>query len=365
MKKFLSYFSILLFLTAILNSCKKDEIKDLFPSDVIKGCYVVNYGAFGKGGASISKYNYDTEEMTNFFYQGQNGGAELLSNIQYAYHYNDSIFLMGNSADQVITVNPLFKQTLNGVSQDIAKPRFCVASGNYLYVSCWGTNPDWSAMPGTYIAKYNIQTRTVEKKYSLPGGPEGLEFANGNLYVALNFKDSVAVIDVTNETVAYIETPAVTSYFIKDGQDNLYVSLLSTYSNPSTETGLGYINTSTNQVEATYQLENVSSGYGSIMKPNADFSKIYVITSAYDANWNLTGAISEFDVATKSFAADKLVNDISGISGLAVNPYDDNLYIFVSESTTGIGLMKIYSNTGDFLKEFPVGASPNGAFFLE
>ncbi len=366
MKKIIYFLSVLSVSAIIFSSCKPTTPEpDPFPSAEIEGCYVVNYGSFGKGGASISKYDYNDDKMINFFYKSKNGGTELLSNIQYVYHYKDSVFMMGNTADQVITVNPFFEQSLNGVTDKIEKPRYCVADGNFLYISCWGANPDWSKMSDTYIAKYNITTRTVDEKIALPGGPEGLEIANGKLYAALNYKDSVAVINLSSEAVSYIITPAVTSYFVKDKSDNLYVTLLSTYSNPSTETGIGYINTSTDKLDASYNLAGVSSGYGSMIQANAGFSKIYVVTSAYDANWNLTGAVNVFDVAGKKFDTTPFVKDISGISGIAVNPKNSDVYVFASQSTTGVGLMKIYSQTADFVKDIEVGASPNGALFLD
>ena len=40
-------------------------------------------------------------------------------------------FCLGNSPDQIITVDPLFVQTKNGVTDQIAKPRACVANGDY------------------------------------------------------------------------------------------------------------------------------------------------------------------------------------------------------------------------------------------
>ncbi len=365
MKKFLTYFSVLVFALAIFSSCGKDDDKDLYPSDQVKGCYIVNYGDYGKGGASISKYNYTTDAITNLYYEAQNGGLELLSNIQYAYSYNDQVFLLGNSPDQIITVDPLFVQAKNGVTDQIAKPRACVANGDYLYVSCWGANPDWSTMAGSYIAKYNIKTRTVEKQISLAGGPEGLEIANGKLYAALNYKKAVAVINLSSDAVTYITTPAATSYFIKDKSENLYVTLVNTYSSPSQTTGLGYINTSSDKLSATYALANVSTEYASIMAANSDKSKIYVIASSYDANWNLSGSVSVFDVASKTFSAQSLITNISGPKGLTVNPKDGNIYLFTSETVTGAGLMKIYKPSGEFVKQESVGASPAMAIFLE
>jgi hypothetical protein len=359
------FFSLILFALVAFISCNNNEIDDPFPSELVEGCYVVNYGNYGKGGASISKYDYHNDVMTNFYDQNQNGGRELLSNIQHAYFYNDSIYLIGNSTDQLITMNPLLVQKKNGVTEQLSNPRFCVASGDYLYISCLGANPDWSKFPGSYIAKFNIKSNKVEKTINLPGGPEGMEVANGKLFVALNYKDSIGVIDLKTEVVSYISTPAVTSYFVKDKSESLYVTLVSTYNNFSTETGIGYINTKTSKLESTYKLENVSSNYGSVIQANDDFSKIYVITSAYDANWNLTGAVAEFNVASKLFNTKNLIEGISGVSGITVNPYDDNIYVFSAPTVTGAGKMDIYSSTGSLLKSHAVGASPIAAFFLE
>lgn len=364
MKKLLN-FSLILFAFWALIGCNSNEIDDPFPSELVEGCYIVNYGSYGKGGASISRYDYHNDVVTNFYNETQNGGNELLSNIQYAYAFNDSIYLIGNSSDQLITLNPFLRQTRNSVSEQLANPRFCVASGDYLYISCLGANPDWSKFPGSYIAKFNIKSNKVEKTISLPGGPEGMEVANGKLFVALNYKDSVGIIDLKSEVVSYISTPAVTSYFVKDKSENLYVTLVSTYNNFSTESGIGYINTKTSKLESTYKLENVSSNYGSVIQANDDFSKIYVITAAYDANWNLTGAVTEFNVASKVFNTKNLVEGISGISGITVNPYDDNIYVFSAPTVTGAGKMDIYSSTGSLLKSHAVGASPIAAFFLE
>jgi hypothetical protein len=365
MKRVALSFVLILFTLVLFVGCDNNEIEDQFPSELVEGCYVVNYGNYGKGGASISKYDYNTGVMTNFYDQNQNGGREMLSNIQHAYPYNDSIYLIGNSADQLITLNPLLVQSKNGVTEQLNNPRFSVASGDYLYISCLGSNPDWSKFPNSYIAKFNIKSNKVEKTIKLPGGPEGMDVANGKLFVALNYKDSIGVIDLKTEQVSYIATPAVTSYFVKDKSENLYVTLVSTYNNFSSETGLGYINTKTSKLETTYKTDNVSSGYGSVIQANSTFTKIYVITSAYDANWNLTGAVAEFNVASKSFSTKSLVSGISGVSGIAVNPYDDNVYVFSAPSVTGAGKMEIYSSSGSLVKTHAVGAFPIGAFFLE
>jgi len=357
---------LMLFLSVfVFVSCNNDDPEDQFPGELTQGCYVVNYGSYGKGGASISKYDYNTGVMTNFYNEQQNGGKELLSNIQYGYTYRDSVFLVGNSPDQIITMNPLMVQSKPGLTDKIANPRFCVASGEYLYISCLGLNPDWNKMPDSYIAKYKIGANTVERTFDLPGGPEGMAVSNGKLYIALNYKDSIAVFDLKNETFTYIQTPAVTSYFQPDKTGNLYVTLVNTYNNPSTETGLGYINVKTDKLEEVFRLDNVSNSYGSIISMNAAFSKLFVITSAYDENWNLSGAVEVFNTNSKTFNSEPIVSGISGISGVTINKFDDTMYLFSAQSTTGAGQMKVYASDGTSTGTHAVGAYPVGAFFQD
>jgi len=365
MKKSILYFTLLLWITCCFNACNDDDDDNIVnPSADVTGCYVMNYGMWGKGSASISRYDYDSDSLINNYYKKQNG-SELVSNIEYAYAYNDQLFLICNESDQLITLNDTLVQNYNGVTSLIANPRACVGSGNYLYVSCWGDSPDYSKMADSYIAKYNLESGTVEDTIHVAGGPEGVAVANGKLYAALNYKDSIAVIHLDDHSKSYIATPAVSSYFVADHENNLYVSLISTYSDVSESTGLGYINTSTDQLEAVYALDNVSTEYADILATNSDRSKIYVIASSYDENWNLTGGVAVFDTSVKSFDPGFLISDIAGAEGIAVNPKNDDLYLLTSESATSAGTMRIYSSGGTFKKQYAVGIYPTRAVFLE
>jgi hypothetical protein len=317
--------------------------------------YVINYGSYSGAKSTITAYDKYSDNIIPHYYNEVNG-VYMVSNVQYAYNYNGNIYFMGNNPDGVFYVNnKSFEQTTNAITTDIIKPRYCVAEGDYLYVSCWGGDI-WADENVSYIAKLNLTNNTVEKKIALPGGPEGLAIANNKLYAALNYKDSVAVIDIASETISYIETPAVSSFFIKDASNNLYVSLVSTYNDYSEDTGIGYINTSTDVLEASYKLTGVSTSYVNILSANSDFSKLYVMTSAYDANWNLSGAVAAFDVNSKSFDTNNLVEGVSGLNGIGF--YNNQVLCFVSESTTNPGTMHFYEQDGTKAKEEFVGISP-------
>jgi len=324
----------------------------------MNGAYVMNYGS----PSGISQFNYNESEMTNGFYKLVNG-TELTGKIEYAYNYKNQTFLLENTPDQIITLNDTLAQLKNGVSLDLDNPRCCVGYGDYLYISCWGSAPDWTLMPDTYIAKYNINTMTVENTIFLPGAPEGVEIANGKLYAALNFRKSVAVMNLDDNSISYIETPAVCSYFVKDDDDNLYVSLVSSYSNPSSDTGLGHIDTDTDNL-TIYPLANVSSNYSQIMSINNDKSKIYVISAYYDENWTLVGGVSVFDTNSKTFESEPVISNISGADAIAVNPDNDDIYLTTSPSFTDPGFLNVYGINGTHKNTYTVGVSPNHVIFL-
>lgn len=343
-----------------LTSCKKEENgggEELG----FGNSYIVNYGSYGGTNSSISQYDTEANVLTNNVYKAANG-VEITSNVQYAYEYDGKVYFMGNDADQVFYVDKeTLDQSKNGITADIIKPRYCVGMGNYLYISCWGGDI-WADNSLSYIAKYNISTDEVEKKIELTGGPEGLEIANGKLYAALNYDTKVAVMDLATDAISYIETPGPNSYFLKDKNDNLYVSMVSTFSNPSAEAGLGYINTQTDELEAKYALEGVSTSYASIMQFNQDQSKIYVLGT--DGGWPPVGAINTFDVSKGEFLEEPFVTGITGLNGLAVNPETGNVYTFISENTTAAGKMVIYSENGDSITYHNTGISPSMALFV-
>jgi hypothetical protein len=350
-------FNYLLFfiLTGFLaTSCDNKETGEPTPQEPAVS-YIVNYGNYSGDKSTITAFDKETGKVTNNYYENVNG-VSMVSNVQNAHSANGKIYFAGNNPDQVFWVDgATFEQTDNGITEGIVKPRFILSSGNYLYVSCWG-GEIWNDENVSYIAKINLAGKVVEKKLAVPGGPEGMAIANNKLYAALNYKDSVAVVDLITDEISYIITPAVSSYFLKDNNNNLYVSLISTFSDYSEETGLGFINTSSDKLENVYPLEGVSSSYVNILSSNNDFSKIYVMKSAYDANWNLSGAVAVFNVDSKMFNTESLVKDVSGMNGLAY--FNDQVFCFIAETVTGNGKAITYQPDGTKADDFNTGIAP-------
>lgn len=319
--------------------------------------YIINAGSWSGGKSTITAYNKYADEVTNGYYKAVNG-VDLISNFQYAYNYDGNIFFMGNEVDEISWVdNKTFVQTENAISEDIVKPRYCVGKDNYLYVSCWGGNV-WDDDTFSYIAKVNLSTKLVEKKIPLHGGPEGVEIVDNKLYAALNYKDSVAVMDLGTEAISYIQTPAVTSAFVKDNSNNLYVSYVGTYSDPSDVTGLAYINTSSDELVESYGFEvtglQVSGSSVNILASNTDFSKIYVAASS--PVMGNPGGIAVFDVVSKSFDSNLFLSEVQSMNGVGF--FNNQVFSFISETVTGNGKVVVYSEEGTELNEYETGIAP-------
>jgi len=361
MKKMMKLLPLFLAFAAVVTSCSNDDDKDLFPSELVKGAYVVNSGFFSNDAASITKYDYDANEITEYYDQLQNEGNVMTSAPQSVYVLGDKLFVAGNEPDRVLVYNPLWVGQ-DTITTNIIKPRYFAVDGDNLYVSCWGGNV-WSDQSVSYLVKYNMVTGTSEK-ISLPGGPEGMAVANGKLYVALSYSKKIAVMNLSTKAISYIETSAVSNSMVKDANGNIYVALISSYSSPTTETGLGFINTQTD-VLTRYPLDAVSSSSSSILAVSKDNSKVYVVAAAYNANWEMVGGVQVFNTSTKTFEANPLISDVTGINAVSVSPANGDVYVLISTGGSTKGEMKIYSAAHELKATKTVGANPSQAIFLD
>jgi hypothetical protein len=354
-------WSLALMGTVLFSACSDDDDNNKEPeiNTDISGAYFFNYGSNSNGGSSVTRYDFRKDETTNKYFEAQNPGKTINSNIQYGALYKDTIYLMGNASDEIISVDVEFKPTGNAVREGIEKPRFFVGEGDYLYISCWGADPDYTDMPDSYIAVYNTKTRKVEDKIMVAGGPEGLAIAKGKLYAALNYSTQVAVIDLSTEAIEFIDMPAVSSYFLKDGNENLYVTLVSSYSDPSDHPGLGYINTTTDELENNYVLEGVSGSYSSILTASSDLNTLYLTA----AEWGEPGGIFSFNPASGEFS--EFAGNLTGAQGVVTNPVNNDVYVLLGASATEAGSVSIYNASGDHQKDITVGISPYWALFLD
>lgn len=358
MKKLMKLLPVFLAMATLFTSCSNNDDNDLYPSELVKGAYVVNAGFFSNDAASITKFDYETDEITEYYDQLQNGGAVMASAPSSVLVVGDKLFVAGNEPDRIVVYNPLWVGT-DTITTNVIKPRYFAADGDYLYVSCWGGNV-WSDATVSYILKYNMVTGTSEK-ISLAGGPEDIVIANGKLYAALNYAKKIAVMNLSTKAITYIETGAVSNSMVKDANGNVYVALISSYSSPSTETGLGVINTNTD-VLTRYALSDVSTSSSSILAVSKDQSKVYVVAGV---GYPIVGGVQVFNTSTKTFESTPLIIGVTGINAVEVNPENGDVYVLVSTGGATKGEMKVYSSAHSLKSTKTVGANPSAVIFLD
>lgn len=354
-------YSLALIISLVFASCEKENTDT--KSDATKVAYIVNYGNYSGSKSEISIYDIDTKTITNNAYKTANN-IDFTSNIQSMAIFNDIAYFMSNNGDKIDIVSAKdLKATTNPVSTDIAKPRYFAASGNFAYITCWGNvnSDEWSTIPNSYIAKIDLTSKVVTK-ISLPGGPEGVVIVNNKLYTGLCTANKVAVMDLSNNVISYIEVSAVPQQFVVDYNGKLWASLVSKYSTPfpAEKLGLEIINTQNNTVESKVNFSEIGAeGY---MHVSSDKKTIYVMGAE---PWPGTkSTIYAVDAVTKTIGDSALISG-ENFYGFNVNPGNDNIYVLISPDATQNGTLKIYDKAGTLIDEENTGIAPSHVVFYD
>jgi hypothetical protein len=357
------YFAIMalaMFFTVSCEKEKKDNKKDETTTNA--KAYIVNYGSYGSVSSTIDVYTEDDNKIVHDAYKSVNDVA-YSSNAQSLTLHNGQGFLMGNQSDKIDMVNAkTLEQSVNPIETDIISPRYFVAKEATGYASCWGNVDDWSVVANSYIAVLGIDNKTVSKKIMLPGGPEGIIIANNKLYAALEFRDSVAVIRLDNHTISYIETPAIPQHIVKGKNGNLWVSLVSTYSDPASadSLGIGIIDPNTDQLTGRVPFSGISAD-GQLAVNNAK-DKIYVMGKA--AYPGTASSVYEIDVAGQSIGQSALITG-ENFNGIGCHPASNNIYVLISASSQETGSLKVYDSQGTLLDTQETGVAPQEVVFYQ
>lgn len=372
----------LLSVGVLLTACRKDETvtptQQTTPTDTSKTpvadtskptvkkdstlIYIVNYGSYGTVKGEISRYNDSTKKLYNGLIASANG-ATFSSNIQSIATYNGVMYCMSNSADKIDVLDAkTLKTVASPISGTITKPRYFVANGNLGYVSCFGEPGDasWTTMPNSYIAVIDLKTNTYLRKIAVPNATEGMIIAEGKLFVALEYKNQIAVIDLVSEAISYIDVPALGQQFVLDKNGMLWVSMVSEYtvSFEESKRGLALIDPKTNTYKTLVNIPGISSdGYLAINKSK---DKVFVLTK--ESYPGTKSAIYSISVDAKTVSTSAVVSGES-YNSFGFDTLKSRLYVLIGAGSSN-GKLQIYSENG--VKEgtdIEVGVSPQQVYF--
>jgi len=345
-------------------SCKKDDVitpKNLEISST-KGIYMLSEGAWGGENSSIAYYDIATNTVEQDFYKKINNTnlGELANDLK---AYGSKMYAVvsgtagsGNSFVDVMSINT--GKSLKRISFNDGKnsflPRYITFHQNKAYVSRYDG----------VISRIDTASMTIDAELQLMNGTlkagalEGIEVANGKLYVANSFNDyanpnslksKVTVVDLaTFKKTKDIEVGSNPVRLAAVGNGDLYTitwNVWGTDNKPS----LVRINSKTDAVAQTEQYDLSS------------------ITAIKDQAWVAgNNGINAINLATGKLG-NNLITDGTTIAipyGLTVNPFDNTVVVADAVSYTATaGKVYVFSADGEKKYSFLTNALPQHAVF--
>lgn len=349
-------------ITTFSISCKDEEItpvnendKQTNQTETDSTVYVINYGKYNAGNGEISILDEQNLTIENKQIYAAND-QELGSTIESAIIVGNYLYLAGNAGDGIIILDAKTFESVKTINQNITKPRYFAADDKYIYVSCWGEVDSWSDVSNSYIAVIDHTQNTYITKIPLANGAQGLTIANGKLYVALQSRSKIGVIDLSDfSNIKYIETKAVCQQVALDANNNLWVSQVSSYSHPAgaDSVGLLHVDTKADTIISFHKYSQLgSNGY---IVANKDGSKIYAMGA--EAYPSTVSELQVFDIATKSFASTPLLKGES-FYGIGYSKNSGYLYVCLAPDLSTNGSLKILNDQGEELAELETSIGP-------
>ncbi|CAG5071658.1 hypothetical protein DYBT9623_03649 [Dyadobacter sp. CECT 9623] len=358
MKKQLSGLLFFAAFSVLVSSCDQSDPEP--KGDYTAGVFVLNEGNFFQNNGAVSFFTREQTTADPDIFSKVNGSA-LTGGVQgYAAIGEQGVILVDNAnagMDKVEFVNSNTFQRQGTIgAPDIENPREVVVAGNKAYVSCWGSNADYTYATG-YIAIIDLNTKKVTNKINIASGPENMVFAGGKLFVGTvsdGGGKTLTVIDAATETIA--------KPIVLDGS----VTPIGLDANGKLWVGAGLkavrIDPASYAVENTLTISADSRKFAGHFAFTSDLKSVVYTLSYYDANFVAHGETYKFGIAdTQISLATPLIKRV--FTGLAVDPSQGLIYAGVTPSYAQAGYAVRYRADGTLVDSIKVNVAPTGFFF--
>ena len=332
-----------------ISSCSDDDEGPSFKSNVL----VVNEGNFLSAEGSITGFNSSTGETEASLYQTTNGFA-VTATIQRVESFENEYFIVCNNPDKLEVVNSTSLMNQGTINAGLSTPYSFAAKGDKGFVTNWGTyNSATYQFDNPFLAVIDLTDLTISSTIPWDFRPQDLLVIGDKLYISNVGSNSITVLDIaTLEEVATIETPAGPDIMEQDASGDIWVIC--------TSGSIAKIDAATNEVVKT--IDNVpTSGFNEKMVFNADKSKMYFLSTAYDANWNATTNVFELSTTATAAPTEPIVTS-STFYGVGIDG-NNVLYIGDHNNYQGNGTVFRYDLSGEEIDNFESGIVPNGFIF--
>lgn len=348
MRKILAYFLPVAVL--LLTACNNDDDTTNADSDGFgTGVFVINEGNYLSGNGSLSFINTTTDEVTNYVYAAQNGGADLGDVFQSAYATDDLMYLVVNNSNkvEVVDTDSLFSQF---TITDVAYPRYMTSSGDKGYLTEWVSYID----PGAVVV-FDLESGEISNTISTGDyGAEGIIVSGDKLFVTNNWSTTVTVIDIDSEEVdTTFEVGNSPDLMVLDADGDVWVACAGGY-----DSNYNYLND------------------GKLVEINPD---TYAVKSEIELGYNISGKIASnargtlfyYIYGTSVYQVDPSTQDVtellteSGATyfyGIGVDD-DGTIYVGDAKDFNQDGEVFVYTSSGTLQSSYDVSVGPNGFLF--
>jgi hypothetical protein len=359
-KKFLWMSVLCAAMTLPFTACSDDDDDDTPPDPELHttGVYILNSGNFGDNNATLDFYNPDTKALQKKVFSAANNGQGLGDVAQSILIYGSKMYIAVGGSNS-IAITDLSGKLLNRIvptdGEIPRSPRYFAAYNGKVYATLFDG----------HVARIDTALMSIETLVTVGDNPEEIVVANGKLYVAnsggMNFPvygNTVSVIDINSFSVSNTLQVVINPQYLEvDSKGDVY--LISTGNYADVSPTLQRIDTKT---DAITKIEDFPA---SLMSLGAD-DKLYIVSSQYDENWNLTAEYYVYDADRETWAG-KFITDGTPVANpysISADPLTGNVYIGTSDYIS-TGDVYIFTSGGKSIDKLAVsGINPIGVGYL-
>ena len=351
MKKIITFsrIVILVFLVFIIG-CNKNEIgpqPSAFYLDSIptiqetQGYFVINEGNFGAGNSSVSYLDWESQTMYNDYFYNKNGN--LLGDVfQSMQRINDKYYLVINNSQKIVITDTAFVQ--QGEISGLTSPRYiCQVDDQRAYVTDLFSNQ---------IAIVDLTSDAVTGSIDLAGWTEEIKIINNKIWVANYTNSTLVVINPESDQIENtIQLSIGVSDFVVANDGSVWVLCDGGFAAPILPK-LYHINANDFTIISTFDFEE-----------NQSLPKFLTYNSNADELYFYQGGVRAMSVTDSVLPTDiYIAPDIEQIYGLDYDAVNKVILLTDARDYVSQGKLLVYSDQGNWINTFTVGAIPNGIF---
>ncbi len=354
---------LLLVLLSIVAAC--DDLTDVPPhTSVVEGqqkgaLYILCDGNFSLNNSALALYDFSTgKQVADFFHL--KSGRKLGDTGNDMQRYGDRLYIVVNVSSQIEVLDartgvsikriPLF----NG--QVARQPR---------YITFWEGKAYVCSFDGT-VARIDTASLEVEAYAAVGRNPDGIDAANGKLYVSnsggldfgsdLGYDNTVSVVDIASFTEIKRITVGKNPFRVKtDDFGYVWVACRGDYGE---ERGSFWcLDSGADQVVNTYNLEVLNMAF------NGNLAYLYHYNSATG-----TSSIRVFNLQTRSVERSAFITDNTTLDtpyGISVDTESGDVFITDAGNFTATGQVYCFRSDGTLRYTIAgVGTNPNTVMYV-